>query len=349
MKQIELFAGIGGFGLAGHWAGIETVCQVEIDPFCQKVLAKNFPNAHRHADIKTFDGRPWRGIDIVSGGFPCQPYSLAGKRAGNDDDRALWPEMLRVIREVAPTWVVGENVAGLISMDGGRVFDFIVTDLENAGYSVETFIVPAVGVGAPHKRDRVWIVAHAIERPRFGSVTRANQQRGQNTPSDADDDRENSPATHTCSQSTGLEKSDAFGQERQPSRTPQPKMVRRRNRAFDAKGVGAGFGLIATTSNTNSTRLEKRKGQSGNDGPHLPPPVGNPWSEHWLQVATRICRVDDGLPGRVDGIGGIYSSDPHKKGKGGKSHRLKALGNSIVPEVARQFFLAIQAFTRRAA
>jgi hypothetical protein len=102
MKQIELFAGIGGFGLAGEWAGIETVCQVEIDPFCQKVLQKNFPNAQRHSDIKTFDGHPFRGtVDLVSGGFPCQPYSTAGKRAGNDDDRALWPEMLRVIGEVA--------------------------------------------------------------------------------------------------------------------------------------------------------------------------------------------------------------------------------------------------------
>lgn len=162
MTQLELFAGIGGFGLAGEWAGIETVCQVEIDPFCQKVLAKNFPNAQRHDDIHTFDGTAWRGrVDIVSGGFPCQPYSHAGKRNGNNDDRALWPEMLRVIREVEPAWVVGENVAGLLSMDGGRVFDGIVSDLENAGYTVEAFVIPACAVGAPHRRDRVWIVANA--------------------------------------------------------------------------------------------------------------------------------------------------------------------------------------------
>ena len=104
MKQLELFAGIGGFGLAGHWAGIETVAQVEIDDFCQKILQKNFPNAAKYRDIKEFDGSKYRGtIDIVSGGFPCQPYSTAGKRLGKDDERHLWPEMLRVIREIAPT------------------------------------------------------------------------------------------------------------------------------------------------------------------------------------------------------------------------------------------------------
>jgi DNA (cytosine-5)-methyltransferase 1 len=124
MKQIELFAGIGGFGLAGEWAGIESVAQVEIDDFCQKILSKNFPNAQKFRDIKQFDGRPFRGtIDIISGGFPCQPYSTAGKRLGTDDGRHLWPEMLRIIQEVAPRWVVGENVRGLVSWDGGVVFE----------------------------------------------------------------------------------------------------------------------------------------------------------------------------------------------------------------------------------
>lgn len=171
MTQLELFAGIGGFGLAGHWAGIETVCQVEIDPFCRRVLEKNFPHAHKHDDIHTFDGRQWRGsVDIVSGGFPCQPYSHAGQRKGNDDYRALWPQMLRVIREVGPAWVVGENVAGILSMDGGRVFDGILSDLENEGYwnyqnangekKIAPLVIPACAVGAPHRRDRVWIVAH---------------------------------------------------------------------------------------------------------------------------------------------------------------------------------------------
>lgn len=161
LTQIELFAGIGGFGLAGHWAGIETVCQVEIDPFCRKVLQKNFPKAERHEDIHTFNGHKYAGtIDIISGGFPCQPFSIAGQRKGTDDDRYLWPEMLRVIREVRPRWVVGENVTGLLTMDGGRVFDEVCAGLEDAGYTVEAFVIPACAVGAPHRRDRVWIIAN---------------------------------------------------------------------------------------------------------------------------------------------------------------------------------------------
>ena len=162
MKQMELFAGIGGFGLAGEWAGIESAVQVEWNPFCQKVLAKNFPNAQRYGDITKFDGTPFRGaIDIVSGGFPCQPYSTAGKRLGKEDERHLWPEMLRVIREVAPRWVVGENVRGIVSWNGGMVFDEVQSDLEAAGYEVQAFILPACAVDAPHRRDRVWFVAHA--------------------------------------------------------------------------------------------------------------------------------------------------------------------------------------------
>ena len=164
MKQLELFAGIGGFGLAGHWAGIETVVQVEIDEYCQKILQKYFPNAKRYRDIKEFDGTKYRGaIDIISGGFPCQPYSLAGKRLGKDDDRHLWPEMLRVIREVQPQWVVGENVRGLVSWSNGLVFEEVCADLETAGYEVQPFILPAASVGAPHFRYRIWFVAHATQ------------------------------------------------------------------------------------------------------------------------------------------------------------------------------------------
>ena len=162
MTQGELFAGIGGFGLAGRWAGIEPVFQVEWNPFCQKVLKKNFPDAQLFGDIREFDGTPFAGkIDIISGGFPCQPFSHAGKRKGTSDDRFLWPQMLRVVREVGPTWVVGENVVGITTMDSGRVFNKILADLEDSGYSTEAFIIPAVGVGAPHRRDRVWIIAHS--------------------------------------------------------------------------------------------------------------------------------------------------------------------------------------------
>lgn len=164
MKQGELFAGIGGFGLAGRWCGIESVFQVEIDPFCQKVLKKNFPNAQLFADVREFDGKPFAGaIDILSGGFPCQPFSHAGKRLGTDDERHLWPEMLRIIREIQPRWVVGENVRGFVDWNGGMVFEQVLSDLEASGYEAQAFILPAASVNAPHKRERCWIVAHTTK------------------------------------------------------------------------------------------------------------------------------------------------------------------------------------------
>jgi DNA (cytosine-5)-methyltransferase 1 len=165
MKHGSLFTGIGGFDLAAQWMGWENVFQVEWDGFCQKVLAKNFPNVKRYGDIKEFDGTKYRGlIDIISGGFPCQPYSLAGKRKGKADDRHLWPEMLRIIGEVQPGWVVGENVSGIINWSGGLVFHEVQTDLEAKGYEIFPVILPAISVNAPHKRERIWFIAYSKSR-----------------------------------------------------------------------------------------------------------------------------------------------------------------------------------------
>ena len=169
MKHLGLFEGIGGFSLAASWAGWHTPVMVEWNQYCKAVLKKNFPNATIFGDIHEFDGQPYAGrVDVLTGGFPCQPYSHAGLRAGNDDNRALWPQMLRVIREVGPRWVVGENVAGILSMDGGRVLAGILADLENAGYSPEIYSIPAIGVGAPHERERIWIIAHRNDFRRDG-------------------------------------------------------------------------------------------------------------------------------------------------------------------------------------
>ena len=162
MRHGSLFSGIGGFDLAAQWMGWENVFQVEWDSYCQKVLAKNFPNTKRYGDIKEFDGSEYRGlIDIITGGFPCQPFSVAGKQQGKDDSRHLWPEMLRVIREIQPTWVVGENVPGIITMELAN----ILASLEDAGYKTESFVIPACSTTAPHKRERVWILAYS---DRFG-------------------------------------------------------------------------------------------------------------------------------------------------------------------------------------
>lgn len=162
MRHGSLFSGIGGFDLAAEWMGWENVFHCEWNEFGQKVLKYYWPQAVSYGDITKTDFTIWRGgIDILTGGFPCQPYSTAGKRKGKDDDRHLWPEMLRCIRECQPRWIVGENVYGLVNWNGGMVFDEVCANLEGEGYEVQPVIIPACAVNAPHRRDRVWFVAHA--------------------------------------------------------------------------------------------------------------------------------------------------------------------------------------------
>jgi DNA (cytosine-5)-methyltransferase 1 len=158
----SLFSGIGGFDLAAQWCGWTNVFQCENNDFCQKILKHHFLNTELHADIKTTDFTKYRDtIDIISGGFPCQPFSVAGKRRGTEDDRFLWEEMFRTIREITPSWVVAENVYGLLTQQNGLVFKRVCADLESEGYEVQPFVIPACAVNAPHRRDRVWIVANA--------------------------------------------------------------------------------------------------------------------------------------------------------------------------------------------
>jgi DNA (cytosine-5)-methyltransferase 1 len=158
----SLFSGIGGFDLAAEWMGWENAFHCELNPFGQKILHHYWPDAIQYSDITETDFSIHEGrIDILSGGFPCQPYSLAGKRLGKEDDRHLWPEMLRAIREIQPTWVVGENVFGLVNWNGGLVFHEVQTDLEAEGYEVQPYVLPASAVNASHRRDRVWFVAYS--------------------------------------------------------------------------------------------------------------------------------------------------------------------------------------------
>lgn len=162
MNHLSLFSGIGGFDLAAEWMGWNNIAHCEINPFCRRVLNYYWPKSISYADIKTTDFTIHRGtIDIITGGFPCQPFSQAGKRKGTDDDRHLWPEMLRAIREISPRWIVGENVYGITNWNGGLVFEQVQSDLETQGYEVQPIILPAVSVNADHRRDRVWFVTHS--------------------------------------------------------------------------------------------------------------------------------------------------------------------------------------------
>jgi DNA (cytosine-5)-methyltransferase 1 len=264
------------------------------------------------------------GVFILTGGFPCQPFSQAGRRKGTDDDRYLWPEMFRVIREFRPQWVVAENVAGLLTIEHGMVFGQVLTDLENEGYEVQAFVIPAVAVNAPHRRDRVWIVAHA-KPAGAGSESRATaNERGR-----ASKDRR-----------TGLRQAHgATGAGRTSSADSNATNPRQQ---YGSKGgderVGSSQAEWATrksdtercgkdASDAAIKRLERGDwgGTPGisyseyNRGSYLE------WNQNWLEVATRLCRVDDGLPRRLD-----------------RNPRLKALGNAIVPQVAVEIFKAIK-------
>lgn len=158
--HLGLFEGIGGFSLAAKWMGWETLAWCEWNEFGQKVLSHHFPEAEGFGDITKSDFTKYANrIDILTGGFPCQPYSVAGKRKGKEDERHLWPEMLRAIREIRPTYIVGENVSGIVNWNGGLVFNEVQTDLENEGYETIPFILPACAKNAPHKRERVWFIA----------------------------------------------------------------------------------------------------------------------------------------------------------------------------------------------
>jgi DNA (cytosine-5)-methyltransferase 1 len=158
VNVLDLFSGIGGFSLGLERAGMHTVAFCERDEYCRAVLRKHWPDVPCFDDIHTIDadGLARLGrIDLVCGGFPCQPFSVAGEQKGKADDRHLWPEMCRVIALARPAWVIGENVAGLIAM----ALDDVLADLESLGYTARTFVIPAAAVGAPHRRDRLWIVA----------------------------------------------------------------------------------------------------------------------------------------------------------------------------------------------
>lgn len=166
MRHASLFSGIGGFDLAAEWMEWENVLHCEFNDFGRRILKYYWPKAKSYEDITKTDFNIYRGrIDILTGGFPCQPYSTAGKRLGKEDDRHLWPEMLRAIREIKPTYVVAENVSGLISWNDGLVFNEVQTDLENEGYKVQPCVLSAAGLNAPHRRDRVWFVAYTESKP----------------------------------------------------------------------------------------------------------------------------------------------------------------------------------------
>jgi DNA (cytosine-5)-methyltransferase 1 len=407
LNHLDLFSGIAGFALAASWTGaIRTVAFVEIDPFCQKVLKKHWPDVPIISDIREVTGERlreivantgcvgqekrkeqttgveqcseivadtsnerrgglaneqstagietrghlvWSGgghIDILTGGFPCQPFSAAGKRKGKGDDRYLWPEMLRVIAEVGPTWIIGENVAGLINMaqpdsqpemgceadtdieenadcDARGILGGIIDDLENLGYEIQPFVIPACGVGAPHRRDRIWIVAYSgrkhgerteVGRELEGQVSGQEDAIVSERPT-GDDGEGSAPHSDSQRERTGLGE------------------VPKANREISQRDNNAKFEQSNSHAPDTEYTTPSRHGQDGSGilpvAESVRPDNGNQWDEDWYSVALRTCvrNLDDGLPRRMAGRGRV--------------NKLKALGNSVVPQVVYPIMKAI--------
>lgn len=279
MRHLDLFSGIGGFALAAQWVWgeeYENVGFVDFDPYCQALLKLRFPNSNIHGDIKTYKGIQG-SADLITGGFPCQPFSAAGKRRGTEDERYLWKEMLRIIREVVPEWVIGENVAGLTSWGNSLVFDEVLADLENEGYAVGAVMVPAVAVNAPHRRDRIWIVAQNAKRCRQQHGEQ-KEQRGVGYKRNAGTEdgigvRPESDATDTQSRKTRwLQQSDAQRHAGTEGKQDNP----------DAECEGR---------TRSSGEYVGQFGQHRGDGQHK----RWDWDTNWTEVAAEFCGVPYGL------------------------------------------------------
>lgn len=296
--HLDLFSGIGGFSLAldniFHEQKIKHIF-VEWDDFCQAVIRKHWPTAEIYGDIDKFvtDAKSYQQQQLamerkqdekinpfeqdcflITGGFPCQPFSQAGRRQGTGDDRYKWPAMFEAITLFKPEWVIAENVAGLASWDNGLVLETVCLDLEREGYEVQPIIIPACAVGAPHRRDRIWIIAN---RKSIGEkrVFLEVKQKGDQTRSETTRRNRND--------------SNAISSRLQGSRK-------------DTKG--------------HSRQFDREWSNKRPD-----------WTQNWTEVASRLCRVDDGIPARLDRAG-----------------RLHSLGNAIVPAVAEEIFKAIKLY-----
>lgn len=291
----SLFAGIGGFDLGLERAGMRCLWQVEIDPFCTRVLQKHWPEIARFGDIRTVGKHNLPTVDLVCGGFPCQPFSAAGKQRGTADDRHLWPEMLRVVSEIKPRWVIAENVPGLLSIEQGVVFESVLSSLEAEGYEVAPLVIPACGVDAPHRRERVWIVAHA-------SGTGQRPDNGRRPVRDADRDGESQIRRDEQQPGAGGNSADV---------AHAPGIARGAERGHRTSGghtMGgderAGADVADAAIVGSGTRQAECAGQE-----REPAPVEH---SRWA-TEPDVGRVAHGIPSRVD--------------------RLRALGNAVVPQV----------------
>jgi DNA (cytosine-5)-methyltransferase 1 len=315
LTHLSLFSGIGGLDLAAEWAGFETVGQCEWADFPTKVLEKHWPDVPRWRDIRTLNKEDFyertgrRTVDVISGGFPCQPFSVAGNQKGKEDERYLWPEMLRVIRELTPRWVIGENVPGILHIAAADV----VKDLERIGYNVAVFNFEAAAVGARHRRERVFFVANSAF---VDSDARRPKSTGQQRKAGVTDGG-------AAVENTGSIRRDRSG--------VLSKQLRRAE-------------LICTSKDcTNGGCAEMREDVAHNDHERLQ--AGMPSGNYRKQITKAQHNSSQAARNSNGGIGTWWSVEPNvgrvAHGIPSRVDRLKCLGNAVVPQQAYPIFKAI--------
>src|SRR3990167_9231292 len=337
----SLFAGIGGFDLGLERAGMQVKWQVEIDPYCLKVLEKHWPHVRRYTDIKTVDWSGVEPVDLVCGGFPCQPVSVAGKRKGTADARWLWPEFVRCLRVLRPSYVILENVPGLLTANDGQACAEVLDDLSECGYMFEWQIISAAAVGAPHLRQRVWIVAYTPSISRNQSPilgihrwSHEAEQAGADVP-------------NSIGAGTGMEKYRSGRQGREHTDAPQPTILRQEHGAVSSERIASDSKDVSDSDEPRSQRrisevLPERAGEriARTSNPSMADTFEQQrdrwrdWTCGWEREPQEALR-DAGRGGRQEAwmsipeplLGRVADGIPDRV------HRLRSLGNAVVPQV----------------
>ena len=315
MNHLDLFSGIGGFALALEKVGFKTVGFCEVDPYCRLLLQKHWKGVTIHNDIKKLEAKDIKEpIDILTGGFPCQPYSVAGKQKGTDDNRYLWPDMFRVIKEIKPTFIIAENVRGIVNIQDGMVFETVCSDLESEGFEIQPFIIPAAGVGAPHKRERVWIVGYSKHNGSLTSKIRrgykeadAGTQKRQNQTIESEGTSRSSNNEIMENSRRTLRQGTKFSEENENESREKNANQSERSSSASEHNVADSKRVYVQGQQDRSRQEQSRR-------------------ESWWEFEPNVGRVANGVPGRI--------------------YRLKALGNSIVPQIAEEIGRAIWKVTK---
>jgi DNA (cytosine-5)-methyltransferase 1 len=380
LKLLDLFSGLGGFSLGLERTGcFKTVAFCEIDKYCTLILNKHWKGIKVYDDVRKitkeqFDADGIEYPDILSGGFPCQPFSVAGKQKGTGDDRHLWPEMFRIIKAFRPRIVIGENVKGIINIQDGLVFETVCTDLENEGYEVQAFNIPAAGVQAPHRRERIWVIATNVANPISDDERREITRSYEEARRIQEEHRENDSSSRFFSGTSAIRNSDngheVMANTNTGLRDGTEEEIQSRGKTLNPSSAGRGVEDVANPEsvrfrggNREECGTEERKfQQSEQEGSSIRSETEGRSSQNRtnvantessvgneLQVDTRDGKLEtqeiprDGSSLRREGSWWDVEPDVGRVAHGvpGRVHRLKGLGNSIVPQIAEEIGKAI--------